>query len=141
MTSSYRREYYLRHKNKFRKSLEKFYAENPAYRLFQSAKQRAKRDLIEFSISLEDIKIPEYCPYLSYKITHTRGEGRVATNASLDRIDSSKGYIPGNVQVICDLANRMKQNASELELLQFAKSVIKLHNLKNIASAAAKLNE
>ena len=43
---------------------------------------------------------------------------------SLDRIDSTKGYVPGNVWVISNKANRMKSNAAAEELIIFAKSVL-----------------
>jgi hypothetical protein len=36
--------------------------------------------------------------------------------ASIDRIDSTKGYLPGNVQVISYRANILKQNATLHEL-------------------------
>ena len=38
---------------------------------------------------------------------------------SLDRIDSSKGYIHGNVQFVCAAVNRMKQEFSEKDFLKF----------------------
>lgn len=71
--------------------------------------------------------IPEFCPYLGIKLTTVVDGGRHESNASLDRIDNTKGYIKGNVQVISSKANFMKRNASIEELLQFAFGIIKLH--------------
>ena len=85
--------------------------------LFESAQRRAKECSREFSITLEDIVIPEFCPYLGIKMD----------KPSLDRIDTSKGYIPGNVQVISFKANTMKSNASINELITFAENILKLH--------------
>lgn len=46
------------------------------------------------------------------------------TNASLDRIDNTQGYIPGNVEVVSYLANMMKSSASREQLVTFAQSVL-----------------
>lgn len=112
----------------YRERAQQWAMDNFEKALYKNVRNRAKKEGTEFSIDLEDVIIPEYCPYLGCKITRIRKQGRVATNASLDRIDSSKGYIKGNVQVICDLANRMKQNATEEQLIAFAKGVLKKHD-------------
>lgn len=44
--------------------------------------------------------------------------------ASLDRIDSSKGYIEGNVQWVTVQANKCKHILSMSELYEFAKKVL-----------------
>lgn len=97
---------------------------NVVSRLFYSAKQRATVRGLEFTIEKEDVVLPEKCPLLGADLTNIYGQGRVATNYSLDRIDNSKGYIKGNIQVISDLANRMKQDASIEELITFAKNIL-----------------
>ena len=78
-------------------------------RLWSAAKSRANRKGREFSIELSDIVIPDTCPVL----------GTPMVGPSLDRIDSSKGYVKGNVRVISKRANTLKNNATieELELV------------------------
>lgn len=65
------------------------------------------------------------CPYFGWTLTHAAGKAR--TLASLDRIDSAKGYTQDNVKVISYLANLMKSFATEEELLAFANGVQRLH--------------
>lgn len=95
--------------------------------LFWEAKHRAAARGLEFNIDRADVIIPEYCPLLGIKITRIRGAGYVDSNPSLDRIDSSRGYVKGNVQVLSNLANRMKSNASIDQLLVFAANVQRIY--------------
>ena len=77
--------------------------------MWDSAKSRATEKGREFNIELSDIVIPDFCPVL----------GVPMDRPSLDRIDSSKGYVKGNVRVISHRANMLKNNATieELELV------------------------
>ena len=96
--------------------------------MWYGSRNRAKAIGIPFDIELSDIVIPSVCPLLGIPITTLYGQGRVQSNASLDRIDSTKGYIKGNVQVISDLANRMKQDATPEQLVAFAKGILQVYN-------------
>lgn len=83
--------------------------------LFVAAKCRAKEQGIEFSITQEDVIVPDTCPLLNIPLV--RGKKVVSPGSpSLDRIDSSKGYIPGNVWVISFKANTAKNNLTLAEL-------------------------
>lgn len=44
-------------------------------------------------------------------------------NASLDRIDNSKGYIEGNVRFVCLIANMARQTFSDEQVIEFCKAV------------------
>lgn len=86
--------------------------------LLRAAKQRAIEKGLDFNIDESDIILPKRCPLLEIQMqTH---DFKAAGNSySIDRIDSTKGYIKGNVWVISKRANTLKNNATieELELL------------------------
>ena len=62
-------------------------------------------------------KFGSICPYSGIEMTHQRGEGKIGTNASIDRFDSSLGYIPGNVVFCTNLTNSMKLDMDFEEFL------------------------
>lgn len=96
--------------------------------MWHTSKKSAQYKNLEFTITPEDIVIPERCPILGILLTSTQGKGhRVRTNASIDRKDSSKGYTPDNIWVISNLANCMKQDATAEELYAFAAGIMLLH--------------
>lgn len=45
------------------------------------------------------------------------------SSASLDRIDSSKGYIKGNVQFVCCSINLAKKDYSQSQILEFIEQI------------------
>jgi len=87
---------------------------NKASTLVSSVKKRAKAENMEFNITPEDIQIPEHCPVLGILIV-VDNKKREYNSPSVDRIDSSKGYVKGNVRVISWRANMIKSigNAEE----------------------------
>lgn len=103
-------------------------AKNPALFMWKQAKHRAKFDYnnMEFSIVVEDIIIPDKCPYFNVPFIPLDKEWCF----SLDRIDSFKGYNKNNIQVISYKANKMKNDASLQELLTFAEGVLAHHSKK-----------
>jgi len=103
----------------------------PARVLLNSAKRRAKGKKFKFNIELLDINIPIVCPILNIPVlkvyTHGKKAGPTNNSPSLDRIDNTKGYVKGNVQVISHQANTMKANATPEELIKFAKWILKTY--------------
>lgn len=94
-------------------------------KLFRNAKSRAKKSNLEFSITENDIIVPEYCPILGMKLEENKRMSK-SNSFSLDRIDSSKGYIKGNIQVISHRANQIKNDSTieELEkLINYLRSI------------------
>jgi hypothetical protein len=69
-------------------------------RLLGAARQRSRKSGVECTITSADIVIPTYCPALGIKLKAAVGvKSNRDLSPSLDRIDPSKGYVPGNVQV------------------------------------------
>lgn len=56
---------------------------------------------------------------------------RSAFKASLDRIDSKIGYLKGNVQWVCTIANLAKADFSEQDLLLFCRAVAEKNESTN----------
>ena len=94
------------------------------YRLFASAKERAKEKSIPFDLEPKDIVIPELCPLLNIPLeVAPPGNGPQDYSPSLDRLEPNKGYVKGNVRVISVLANRIKTNASLEQILLLSKNL------------------
>jgi hypothetical protein len=90
-----------------------------------SIKDRAKNKKVSFDLDTQDIIPPPCCPVFGFPLVrNTRTE---FNSPSVDRIDPTKGYVKGNVQVISQLANAMKQDATPEQLLMFADWVYKTY--------------
>ena len=93
-------------------------------------KQHLGFDLdLGYLINLYEIQAGQ-CALSGVKMTHTAGLGRVNTNISLDRIDSSKGYLRGNVQFVCRVVNIIKQDMDKKELCDWCIKIYKHSNEK-----------
>lgn len=121
------------HRNEMsRKSNHKMKKEHPERTMLYSSRSRAKEKGWEFNIDESDIFIPTHCPILGIELI-SGGMGVHAFNSpSIDRIDSSKGYIKGNVQIISLRANMMKNDANLQELEQFCKNILNYMNNEDI---------
>ena len=87
----------------------------------RDARRRAKEKGLEYNLDEEYLeKIwpkNNKCPILGIKFK--RGEGKpIDSSPNLDRIIPEKGYIKGNMQMICQLANRIKTTATPDQVLK-----------------------
>ena len=100
--------------------------------IIRNSKYCAKRRNIEFSIRYTDFELPELCPILGIKLEYGAGhDGNAPQHATLDRIDNTKGYVPGNVMIVSRLANAMKNEASFNQLQTFITNYSYLINYIN----------
>lgn len=83
--------------------------------LFKRVQSRAKRDGIVFALRVEDVVVPEFCPVLGIRLERSRRNGPEDNSPSLDRIRPELGYVPGNVAVVSQRANRLKNNGTAEE--------------------------
>jgi hypothetical protein len=101
-----------------RKVAKRLRTQSPLTFIIYRTRGNAKIRGIEFNITEKDLPlIPDVCPVFPWiKLVYAIGEGRSAGSLSLDRIDSSKGYVRGNLRFVSDRANRMKSDMSDAEL-------------------------
>ncbi len=85
-------------------------------RVWSRTRARMKAKGCEFTILFSDVSWPTHCPVLGMELDYSNGCSE--NGYSLDRLDCNKGYIPGNVHVISRRANRIKNDATILELEQ-----------------------
>jgi hypothetical protein len=117
---------YCRKKKKEHYSTEKRrekYLNNIESELFYAAKNRAKNKNIDFTITIEDVIIPNKCPVFDIPLNN---KDRLHA-PTLDRIINELGYIKGNVQVISSKANRLKNNGT---IEEFKKIIKYMENKK-----------
>jgi hypothetical protein len=84
-------------------------------RILHTVRYRAKRRGLAFDITVSDVHVPERCPVFGIPLVF--GAARNSEDSpSLDRINPRFGYVKGNVAVISQRANTIKNNASSAEL-------------------------
>jgi hypothetical protein len=108
------RKYREGNADKLRESALRRQKSNPERHLLILARHRAKKYGIPFSLTEQDIHVPEFCPILGIRLGRGAGKGshRYDNIPSLDKIVPEKGYVRGNVWVISWRANRLKSDAS-----------------------------
>lgn len=74
--------------------------------------KKAKSYNHEFTIDFGDLEFPTHCPILGIELDYLCEDGRQENSPSFDRIDSTKGYIKGNVAIVSWRANRIKNNGT-----------------------------
>lgn len=84
------------------------------FKMWAAARKRAAERGLNFTLKVSDIVIPEVCPVL----------GIPMDSPSLDRFDNREGYTTENVRVISSRANRLKSDASPIEILLIARYMV-----------------
>jgi hypothetical protein len=101
--------------------------------LLSGAKQRAKRKGLDFDIDEDYLRSldRDICPYLKEPIYWRRGRGKRGGNSdskSLDRINSAKGYVRGNLIICSTRANMILSNATVEEMEIIARNFKRIFN-------------
>lgn len=102
--------------------------------LLGAAKNNSPARGLEVTITLDHLQElweaqGGHCALTGDAMTTVGGKGRHANpmNASLDRIDSGQGYVPGNVWLVAHYANRLKTDLSMSELLDACQKILANH--------------
>ena len=103
-------------------------------RVFNRIKHCAKKRKISFNITIQQIwdlflKQDKICALTGLPLTFPSRDKTFDGTASLDRIDSNKGYVGGNIQWVHKDVNFMKQQLSTHQLVEYSK-LIYLNSIK-----------
>ena len=98
------------------------------YSYFKDLEKNAKNRNIPFNITLNQIgdlwENQNICPYSGLLLVQRKSQKDNNYTASLDRIDSSKGYQPKNVQWVWKEINYMKGKKSDSEFKKILKVIV-----------------
>ena len=102
---------------------------------FKHMQRGAKARNLSFDIEIEDIydlwlKQDEKCALSGVDIFFVKNQDTTLQTASVDRMDSKKGYTLDNIQIIHKRLNRVKSILGNEELVFWAHSIAKTH--KNV---------
>lgn len=91
--------------------------------LLNEARSRARARGVEFTITLGDIPpMGTRCPLLGHPFPPP-DQRRTPFSPSLDRIDPTKGYVPGNVWIVGYRANLIKNDGTAEEHEDIARAM------------------
>lgn len=104
-----------------RKAQAAYAKRHPKRVMLKAAKLRARKKGLPFDITEHDFEIPAKCPALGIPLVRADGPGFSPNSPSIDRIRPELGYVPGNVAVISNQANRIKCDATVDELAKITR--------------------
>lgn len=127
---------YLQPKGKNSKNYRGY--EDLPSRMFTNIKRCAIKRNIEFKITIQDcwyqwLKQNGKCAYTGEKLTFMNQRKRIHT-ASLDRIDSSKGYEIDNIQWVHKDVNFMKQSYNQEYFINLCKQITEYNTFKELTT-------
>ena len=110
--SSYYDNYTRQCKRCYNEEAKVWSKQNPRKSRIIHKRKHALKNGIEFAIDVDDVAWPTHCPVFGIELDY-EGTGKVhKASPSFDRLDPSKGYVPGNVIIISQKANSIKQDAT-----------------------------
>ncbi len=114
----------LKEYKKLHKSKQKFKPLSVERLLLVMARERASKKGMPFTLTLEDIIIPNECPLLKIPLFRDpTKKGPCANSPTIDRIDNSKGYTKDNIWIVSYKANAIKNNATLCELIKLTENL------------------
>ena len=105
---------------------QKYRSNSPRFSMYQTLYQAKKRAEVTIDINyLMDLfeKQKGLCALSGVKMTWSKGKV-LPTSISIDRIDNSKGYVPGNVRLLCVVVNAFKSTMTDDQLYDFATTLV-----------------
>lgn len=85
---------------------------HPEHGLFNQARQRAKRYGVPCTLTLMDVRAilaPMRCSATGLPLAHSKGQPS-ALSPSIDRIEPARGYVPGNIRLVCQRFNVLRKD-------------------------------
>lgn len=104
--------------------------EEVAWRLYNSAKTKAKRRGLSFNLAYTDVLRPVkggVCQVTGIPFDHRAKPAKgvdLPFRASLDRVDNTVGYLPNNIQIVCCIYNRSKGMWNVEDVETMAKAIM-----------------
>lgn len=101
---------------------------DPARAFYDGLKSNAKSKGADFQLSLgqvADLLKPMRCSASGLELEWSPTSELSPWHPSMDRLDSSKGYAPGNVRVVCVMFNGMRNRWRDKDCLKLARALVK----------------
>jgi len=133
---TYHQRYYLENKAKFLEGHQRRNKQTPRYAFSSFLCQARKRAEVaidqNYLMSLYDQQ-EGLCALSGVRMTWATGK-MFPTSISVDRTDNEKGYVPGNVRLVCVAVNAFRSTMNDQELLKMAKALVLHMESKQLAT-------